>query len=75
MANLTSKNFSLIKTAKNHDDEYECAICEQPFENPEQVCWAGIEQYNSEDGNPLCLYCCKELVKANESSDDDGDSD
>jgi hypothetical protein len=71
-----SKNYDHIKTEKNDEGEYECAICEQPFESPEQVCWAGVEDFDAEGGKPLCLYCCKQLVKEHEGdSSDDEDED
>jgi hypothetical protein len=68
-------NFGLIKTEKlplmDGSMAYACAVCDQPFENEEQVCWAGIEEFNEVDGNPLCTYCCNEMCAKDEESEDD----
>ena len=69
MATTAQGSYSYIKADKNDCDEYECAVCEQPFTDEGQVCWAGIDKFNEIDGFPLCLYCCKEMVRAEESED------
>jgi hypothetical protein len=70
MTTISTGNFGLIKTEKvpilDGSMAYACAMCDQPFEKEEEVCWAGINEFNENEGNPLCAYCCNEMREEEE---------